>query len=199
LNEEKGGTLLQRTACVLLKKSFAKFFHKGMFPAEEDEVRSLAEELISRIVIVDSDPYDTNCLEDIKTIITGAPSAGANLVLLDYYQNVNHSRDNPGMEPFKILKELGFFLKEYGRANKVPLGVFCQLKSDADAKDFKDRVENDKTVFNHAYNCLEIKPDKETGLTEFIVWKQRFAYEQFYKVVLKYDGGRYVPQEARGL
>lgn len=199
LNEEKGGTLLQRTACVLLGKSFAKFFHKGMFSREEDEVRNLARELVNRIVVVDSEPYDANCLEDIKTIVTGAPSAGAALVMLDYFQNVNYSRENPAMESWKVLKDLGSFFKEYGRRQKVPIGAFVQLRNESDSKEFKDRVENDKHVFNHSANSVEIKPDKETGMTEFIVWKQRFAYEQHYKVVLKYEGGRYLKQDVVGL
>lgn len=204
LNEEKGGTLLQRVACVLLKASFPRFFFGRLQTFEEDQVRKLARELAARIVVFNGDAmpdgsyYDTSCLEDVKTIVGGAPSVGANLVLGDYWQNVNFSRDNPTLETWQISKDLGFFMKEFGRKHKVPVGWFCQLKGEDESKDFKDRVENDKHLANHAYTCIELKPDKETCMTTFQIWKQRWAFDQQYKVVLRFDQGRYV-QEQVGL
>jgi hypothetical protein len=89
------------------------------------------------------------------------------------------------------LKDFGFYLKDYGIRSTVPIVNFVQLKSDAESTDFADRVQNDRTIYNHAENVIEIRPDFETKKTTFRFHKGRFLANQNDARVLAWNFGRY--------
>ena len=198
-NEEATDAILHRTACVLLRKPYMKFHHGRMFDAEAEEVRSCARELLRRIAIVNDPMWDTSCLEDVQTILEGSAAQGVSMVLVDYYQTITHSRDFPEMEPFKVLKKFGSFIRDYGRRAPVPVVVLCQLHPTSTASEFSARVQNDKTIYNDAFNVIEISPNEDTGLTDFTIHKQRFGTSQGIKVSLNFNCGRYEQIAGAGL
>lgn len=190
-NEESTDAILHRTACVLLKKSYMKFHNKGMWAQEENEITDLAKQLLTRVIVINDPAWNTASLEDVQTILEGSASQGVNLIIIDYLQTVNQSRDNPDMEGFQVLKKFGVFVREFGRRAPVPVIVFCQLNPKSSASEFQARVQNDKTIFNDAFNVVEIEPDLETKLTNFTIWKQRFGISQGVKVSMNFVQGRY--------
>jgi len=190
-NEEAVDAIIHRTACVLLKKSYMKFHGNSMFAKEAQEVRDCARSLLSRLIVVNDPQWNTSCLEDVQTILEGSAAQGVSLVLIDYWQTINQSRDFPEMEPYKVLKKGGVFLREYGRRAPVPVVVFVQLSSKASASEFSDRVQHDKTIANDAFSVVEIEPDYEMKLTHFTIIKQRFGASQGVKVSLAFNNGRY--------
>lgn len=198
-NEEATDAILHRTACVLLKKPYMKFHHGNLSQLEEREVRTCARELLDRIVIVNDDQWDCSSLEDVITILEGSAAQGVNLVLLDYLQTVTKSTENPDMETFKVLKKFGMFIRDYGRRAPVPVVVMCQLHPTSTASDFSARVQNDKTIYNDAFNVVEIAPNQDTGLTDFTIHKQRFGSSQGVKVSLNFNAGRYEQISGVGL
>lgn len=191
-NEELTDAIINRTACVLLQKSYMRF-HKGeLRPHEMAEVRLKAKEVISRVVVINDPSWDTTCLEDVQAILEGSPAQGVNMVLIDYYQTITHSKANEDMESFAVLKQFGRFIRKYGMRCPVPVVVMCQLNpTSLNATEFQARVQNDKTIYNDAFNVVEIVPDFETHLTEFIIHKQRFGFSQGTKVSLMFDRGLY--------
>jgi hypothetical protein len=61
-------------------------------------------------------------------------------------------------------------------------------------------VQNDKTIFNHAFLAIEIEPDFETLTTKFTIHKDRFFGHTGKEVQMEFKGGRYVfPSEVEGL
>jgi hypothetical protein len=68
---------------------------------------------------------------------------------------------------------------------------FVQLSPKSEGAEFQSRVQNDKTIYNDAFNVVEIAPNQETKLTDFIIWKQRFGASQGVKVSLAFNQGRY--------
>lgn len=190
-NEEKVDTILHRTACVLLKESFFAFHGGSLNDKSRKAVEDKAIELLDRITIVEDPSWTTTSLEDVKSICESAMNNGANMVLIDYFQTINHSKDHPTLEIFQVLKRMGIFLREYGRKSPVPIVVFCQLDPTSVATEFQRRVQNDKQIFNDAFNVVEIKPNFSTSVTEFIVHKQRFGECMSRTVNMKFIKGRY--------
>lgn len=196
-NEEATDAIIHRTACVLLKKPYMKFHAGAMLAREAAEVRECAREVLSRVIVVNDPQWNTACLEDVQTILEGSAAQGVSMVVIDYFQTINQSKDLPDQEPFKVLKRFGTFIREYGRRAPVPVVVFCQLNPKSMAAEFQARVQHDKTIYNDAFNVLEIAPNEETGLTDFIIHKQRFGVSQGTKVSLLFRSGRY--EQAGGL
>ncbi len=191
-NEESTDAVIHRTACVLLEKSYMAF-HKGeMSRRDADSVRDTARKLLSRVIIVADKDWDTTCFEDVTTILKSCVLHGISMVVMDYYQTICHSRLEPELDHFKVLKLFGKFIREYGKDSPIPVVVFCQLAPKSSAPEFQSRVQYDKTIYNDAFNVIEIEPDFETKLTTFHIRKQRFGTSQGTQVVLKFENGRYV-------
>lgn len=198
-NEEATDAIIHRTACVLLKKPYMKFHGGSMFKRESDEVRDFARSLLPRLAVVNDPGWNTACLEDVQTILEGSAAQGVSLVLIDYHQTINQSKDFPDMEGFKVLKQFGVFIREYGRRSPVPVVNFVQLNPKSETAEFSSRVQNDKTIYNDAFNVVEIAPNQETKLTDFIIHKQRFGVSQGTKVSLRFNSGRYEQEEVNCL
>ena len=192
-NEESTDAIIHRTACVLLEKSYMAFHCGSMLAKNAQEVRATAREILKRIVVVNDPAWDTTCVENVQGILESATET-ANLVLIDYYQTINHSRDFPEQETFQVLKRFGAFIRDYGRRSTVPVAMLCQLSPPSSAPEFQARVQNDKTIYNDAFSAVEIEPDFETKLTTFTIHKQRFGVSQGTKVILRFENGRYVPE-----
>jgi replicative DNA helicase len=193
-NEDSSETVYTRVACVLLEKSFTAYRNKRLSKSDEEKIRLQAKGLMNRLVVIASSAkYNMTRLEDVVAVLEYAETESEiGLVLLDYYQTVTLSEEN--LESFQVLKRLGSFLMEYGRRVPKPVIVMAQLKRDAgDTDAIEDRFQNDKTIFCHAYTAVEIRPDFATGLTTFIIHKERFgAVAQKTEVVMRYENGRYV-------
>lgn len=196
-NEETTEAIYNRTACVLLKYNFYDFQKGKLTRSAMNEVEDTAVLLADKINVVDDDAWDMTCLEDVQSVLEHAAQSDAGMVLLDYFQTIAFSRDNPHMESFQVSKKMGLYLKDYGRKVGIPIVTFAQLKTQSkDSKvEFKDRVENDKTIYNHAFQAIEIEPDFDAQTTKFIVHKDRFGYTQGKVIETRFVNGRYEPMD----
>jgi energy-coupling factor transporter ATP-binding protein EcfA2 len=204
-NEETTEAVYNRTACVQLGAGYSFFdFQKGRLPqAKEEMIAETAKTLALRMEVVDGEAWDMTCLEDVVAVLEyAATNPDTGIVFLDYFQTVAFSRDNPHMEPWQVLKKLGLYLKDYGRKVGIPVVVFAQLKTDNSSEskvEFKDRVEGDRTIYNHSFQSIEIKPDFDNLTSKFIIWKDRFGYTQGREIEAAFEEGRFVTMKARGI
>jgi replicative DNA helicase len=192
-NEETAQVTYDRVACVMLKKNFSKYMKGRLPPSERNEVEELSYKLIDRIDVESGESkYDMSCYEDVKGVLAYAASVkDVGLILLDYHQTVTWSRDNPEQESFQVSKRLGHHLKEYGRKATVPVIDLVQLNPKDNSPDFSQRVQNDRTLYNHAYAAVEISPDFETGITKFVIHKDRYGQQQGRVIEMAFKDGRY--------
>ena len=190
-NEEKTDFVYDRVACILTGYSFMDLVKGKLSSEAEQAVRAQSLELTKRIEVVDGSNWNTAYLEDTISILEHAERAKVNLVIIDYLQTITSSRKEPLMESFMVSKKFGTFLMEYGKRAVVPVVVFAQL-SDGDTRSFKERIENDKMFFNHAFTAIEIIPDFETLLTTFKVHKDRLGLSTGKEVVMGFKAGKYV-------
>lgn len=192
-NEESLESIYNRIACGMAKLPFIQY-HKGELSQEKCEfIESSAEAIIrsGRVLVVDDGEWDMTILEDVQAVLEFAAKQDVKLVIIDYLQTVNTSSQHPDWDSFRVSKELGFFLKNYGKRVTLPVVVFAQLKPQSESADIMSRFQNDRTIYNHAFDVIEVVPDFETRTTSFIIHKHRFGYAQGKTVTMYFNNGRY--------
>lgn len=194
-NEETTASVYNRIACVMLKQSF-KAFHNAQLPEHiELEVQTLAQDLIEHIVVEEGNKqFDMTDSSHVKSALAYASEGGFKLACLDYFQTVTQDSEHPERGPVEVSKDLGFFLKDYGRRVTIPVVAFAQLHPSSEMPDFAQRVQNDRTIVNHCFIAIEIIPDFETKTTQAIVHKDRMGGGQGKKYTFVFEGGRFVKE-----
>jgi hypothetical protein len=192
-NEEAADAVYDRSACIALKSSYTEFFRGSASPGEERRVVDYVEnQIIPRVEVIEDGAYDMSYLEDVQSVLETAATSNVGLVLIDYLQAITQSRKQPDLEAFQISKLFGHYLKDYGKRNGFPVVCFVQLHPESVGPTMASRIQNDKTIFNHAFTAIEIKPDFETLTTVFKVHKDRFFGHTGAEVTCAFKGGRYV-------
>lgn len=192
-NEEATDAIYERTACVLLEMNYIEMAKGSLSPKEELAIEQcIAEFIIPRVEVVEDGKFDMSYEEDVISVLETAASDKVGLAIVDYHQCITQSRLKPESESFQVSKRLGIYLKNYGKIHGVPVIDFVQLSGGAEGADFAARVQNDKTLFNHAFLAIEIEPDFETLTTKFKVHKDRFFGHTGKEVTMDFVGGRYV-------
>jgi replicative DNA helicase len=196
-NEEATDAILERVACIHLGLSYLARYNGELNHMDNEAIEDHARELTKRVEIVPMADWDMSCLEDVKAVLNYVPKMGdIGLVVVDYLQTITHSRDEPSLETFQVSKKFGLFLKDFGRRVRVPIVVFAQLKPKSDTSQIQDRFQNDRTIYNHAFNVIEIIPDFDTLMTTFTIHKGRFFNKQGHEVVMKFNKGKYTMEDA---
>jgi replicative DNA helicase len=191
-NEESLGSLYDRVACVLTSLNFNKFYEGRLSPTDMGLVEDTAYELMKQVEVVDNPAYDMACMEDVESVLEHAANDHLGLVAVDYHQTVNSSRADPSLESFSVLKRLGFWLKDYSKRVPIPILNLVQLRKGSEGEEFKERIENDRTIYNHAFQCIEVLPDFDACQSTFRVVKDRYGQQQTQEIVMKYEAGRFV-------
>lgn len=193
-NEEVSADVLDRVACILLGYNFYHY-RDGFFDASiEEKINELSLKLMNRIEVVASQEVDMTCLEDVKDVLTNASNRpDVQLVLVDYLQTVTWSKEYQHLNAYEVSKQLGFFLKEYGRSVTIPVVVFAQMQPGSkDPKmsgDFATRIQGDKTFVNHSIMAIEIIPEFDSKTTKFVIHKDRFSGKQGQSLTFEYKMG----------
>lgn len=190
-NEESLGSIYNRVACVLLQLSFFKFHNGHYQPKVANQVRQAAQEIIRRVKVCQVDGWDMSVMEDVQAMLEYAAESGASIALCDYYQTVNSSRKEPDLESFGVHKRFGFWLKDYSRKVPMPIVMFAQLKTDSEQHEIKDRVENDRTIVNHAFQVIEVVPDFDASNSTFKMHKDRFGGQTNKDITMAFREGRF--------
>lgn len=191
-NEEATDAVFERAACIILGYDYTAFFRGSLSTHDENKVVSYVEQkIIPRVEVIEDSAYDMSYFEDVCSVLESSVINDVGIVLIDYLQVITQSRANPNWEAFQVSKALGLFLKEYGRQNGIPVVCFAQLHSTSRGPTMAERVQNDKTFYNHGFACIEILPDFETLTTTFRVHKDRFFGHTGKEVVANFKGGRY--------
>jgi predicted ATP-dependent serine protease len=194
-NEEATDAVYERTACCLLQINFMEF-SKGQLGTKEERAieECVSDYIIPRVEVVEDGKFNMSYFEDVQSVLETAATDKVGLVIVDYLQCITQSRLQPDLEAFQISKKLGFYFKDYGKQHGVPVVCFVQLNDGTSGADFAGRVQNDKTIFNHAFLAVELEPDFETSTTKFKIHKDRFFGHTGKEITMNFKGGRYEVQ-----
>jgi hypothetical protein len=193
-NESSTADYANLIACILLKQPHSQFCNGALPPQVASMVEEAARRLFKQLHVEDSSRADTSSLEGVKSVLEWAasPSSNVSLVLIDYLQNIVSSAAMPGAQPFEISKSFGTYLKDLARRAPLPIVVFGQMHPKTGTNsDYSSRFQNDRQFANHAFSFIEVVPNFETGVTEFIFHKARYNLSQPGTIPVKYVGGRY--------
>jgi hypothetical protein len=192
-NEESSMTVYDGIACVLLGLDFSAHQNNKNHANERARIEEKSLELMEVVdVEAGNSNFDMSCMEDVLRVLKFTEEQDdSGLVCLDYWQTVTHSRDNEDWESFRVLKELGHFLKDYGKRASCPIINFVQLAGKNNSPDFKSRIENDKTIYNHAFGVIEVIPNFETKTSKFVIVKDRLGGATGEVVEMVFKNGAY--------
>jgi KaiC/GvpD/RAD55 family RecA-like ATPase len=193
-NEETSADVLNRIACIDCKIPFKNFRERSLEAELVKRVTERAEALTTGIEVVEKPEFDMTALEDVQGVLNAAVTMeNVGLIVIDYLQTIHKSTSQPTLEEIRVSKEMGHFLREYGKQATFPLVAFAQLKPRSEAAEFSARIHNDRTMLHHAVAGIEVKPDFKTLRTEFVMQKLRFGDSQGKSVFLKFAFGRFEP------
>lgn len=191
-NEEGSDAVYNRIACVILGYSFRQAHDNKLQKLQKEAVTETVGEIAKQVEVVDDGAWDMTYLEDVQAVLEYAAQKKIRLVVIDYLQTIAFSREKPHLEPFQVSKILGLYLKDYGKRLGIPVVVFGQLRPGSESPDIMSRIQNDKTIFNHAFDCVELQPDFKAKTTKFVFHKNRFGNAQGKEVTMKFVDGQYV-------
>jgi predicted ATP-dependent serine protease len=190
-NEEAPDSIYDRVSCILCRLSYNDYYSGKLTKTERGMVEDTSLALMDRVEVVDDGAWDMAYKEDVIAVCETAAKKDVGIVLVDYLQTITMSRVEPDKESFQISKDLGFYFKGYGKKYGVPVVVFAQLSGAGESKSMAERVQNDKTFYNHAFTAIEVTPDFKTLTTTFKVHKNRFGDHSGKEVSMEFRGGRY--------
>lgn len=204
-NEEMSLNVYNRVIC--LEKGWNVNKITSFSKEQHDELKRLRSLIYrsGRINVIDNDFPDfknaTTTLEGIKFILNNLKEkykktgeADYDAILIDYYQKINESKDNPGSEGWNVLSKVSEFIDTFYKEYPAPIMIFGQLKGKTEdgGDDFEYRIKGGKSIHVISTVCLELAPDHERRCTTVICHKNRWGEEAGVQIPLGYDKGKFV-------
>lgn len=205
-NEEKSEDVYNRVTCL------AKGWHYVNHDQFTDEQRATFNEWIpkwakdGRLTVVDDNyggvPGQTTTYEGICGIFDNmiANEVWYDAVIIDYYQNIKESKNEPDLDEWKVQAKVAMALDRYKKLYPAPIYILGQVspgeKSGEHKKEttpFKYRIEGRKVILNVCTVALEMIADKSNFRTEWVIHKSRFNEFIGTSLYTGYEKGKFVP------
>lgn len=195
-NEEKRTDVAARISCLQLDVNIHKYKSKNGLP---DVIR---QNVLDNIKTFDSKQLAIVALDfkDDSRIVTSPEGMIALLrgatdkydaIIIDYYQNINNSINNPGLQPHEaneiFAREVDHIKNEIG----CPIIMMAQIRRGDD--DYKTRLEGRRLILNKCTDVFEVKIDKDFCRSVMICHKDRWLGNQGEEKYIGYQAGKYVP------
>jgi len=204
-NEEAETDVINRITCLL--KGW-KYTNHDQFSEEQ---RNTFKEFIpkwannGRLTVIGNTyqgvPNISNSVEGIEQIFNNLLEDHRNgrsvpdLIILDYYQNVNHSKIDPKLDEFGCQRKLSSLLDKMKLLFPGPIVVMAQMKKLVDEEDstpFNVRLKGSKLICDKATFICELIPERKLLRSKWKVWKSRFTEAVGQSIYTGYDRGKFV-------
>lgn len=196
-NEESEQDVLFRIACLDLGLNFNDY-KKGMMPVEDQKrVVTLFPEIVKYVKVLDVTYKDgiTTKIEGIKKALEAVKKETSySCVMIDYFQLVKYSLNDPKKTAYENLNDLRVWLGQYIKSSTMPVVLFAQLYSlskKGGAKDIDARIKDCSAIVEPATVIIEAVPNFDAQTTDFYIAKDRFG-RQGTRIVCAFEKGRYV-------
>ncbi len=149
------------------------------------------KEAIKRVVKV-VQHEELNDLRAVSGLFKQIPSEDFSLIIFDYYQTVTEGNSD---NEYENCKAFGRFLKNYCVRTSIAVLLTGQIKEEHRYRDaFKDRIESDRSVFNHAAQVLElIREDDQVKVMFHKLRTQGHLLKLNKPYAFRFKDGKYVP------
>lgn len=196
-NEEKANDVFNRVTSLI--KGVAYTEHDKLTDEQVTELNEYIKMLSQRMMVIDDDTTKKvggmGLLEMVRGYIDKAVEKKVyDVIIIDYYQKINQSADNPYLDMYQVQAKFADYLGDILKHPDCPaIVLMVQLKpDDKDGKPIEERIEGRKAIAKPATCILEAKPDYKRRCTEFIVHKSRWSENNGKSVPVGYMRGKYV-------
>lgn len=193
-NEEKKTDVAARISCLQLDVSIHKYKHKEGLP---DVIRQNIQNNIrnfTNVTIIGTDYKDNSLIvtspEGMESLLTKAYSK-FDAVIIDYYQNINNSINNPSFAPHEANAMFARSIDKIKNEIGCPIIIMAQIRRGDD--DYKVRFEGSRLIMNKATDIFEVKIEKNQSRSLLVNHKDRWLSRQGDEVFVGYDSGKFVP------
>lgn len=195
-NEEMANDIYNRITCLGMGIAYAD--HSKF---TEDQIQIFNKSILAlskKIKVIDDDYVGemgaTTSYEGIKKILIEAiDSKRYDAIIIDYYQNISESIQNPEMDQYRVQAKFADFLNNIKKKSECPIVLMMQMKDDREGKmSVKDRIEGTKRIYNVGNSMIEARIDYEKSTTDFYIAKSRFNEYNNTTVTLGYHKGKYM-------
>jgi hypothetical protein len=197
-NEESEQDVLLRVACLDKGYNFNEY-KKGQMPAETlRELCAMLPEIARYVKVLDVVWRDglTTKVEGVKKALEAVKGHGYSCVLIDYYQLIKYSLNQPDRTTYDVLNDLRTWLGQYIKSSEIPVCLFVQLYSvgkKGGVKDIDARIKECSAIVEPATVIIEVVPNWEDSTTDFVIHKDRFGVAGT-RIVCPFEKGRYLKQ-----
>ncbi len=193
-NEESEQDVLFRISCLDLGYNFNDY-KKGIMSMETQTTVCMQFEEIAKYVKVLDVNYKnglTTKIEGVKNALEAVKTSDFSCVLIDYFQLIRYSVNDPSRGYYDVLNDLRIWFGQYIKNSNVPIVVFAQLHSIGKRanKDLDSRIKDAPTILEPATVVIEVVPDFELGVSDFIIHKDRFGFSG-HRISCKFNNGKY--------
>jgi len=197
-NEEHPADVYNRISSLI--KGWYYGDHENFTPEQIEFFEQNIERLSKKLTVV-GDNYRgmTSCttsIEGIESVLNNAliKNAEFDLIILDYYQNVDKSVKVPGMADWQVQYRLCKFLDQYKNMTNAAIVVLAQKKEGNKDKElpFKEAIEGRKTIVNVSTCAINVIKDAELSRKIFEIKKSRFNSCIGEKIYVGFSKGKYV-------
>jgi replicative DNA helicase len=198
-NEEPQQDVMYRIACLELKYNFNDY-KKGTMPKEQQlECIKLFPEISKHVKVIDVNYKNglTTKFEGVKNALEAVKNADYSAVMIDYYQLIQYSVEDPSRSRYNVLNDLRIWLGQYIRSSNIPVVMFAQLHSMGKRTNVEldSRIKECPGIIEPSTVILEVVPNFEDKTTAFLIKKDRFGF-QGMRIDCAFDRGRYVEMTA---
>lgn len=198
-NEEPRNHVYARVACRVLGLSFKRWTSGQLSPAAMEEINRECERLANVVTVIGTDfqnnPKFVTTPEGLELIFRTF-GADHEVILLDYFQNISHSTENPDSNVWVHQERFCYFLNGFKNTFDGPIIVMSQLWPDKKkaTMDFVERIKGRKAIGDVAGLHLEVRPNKEDYTSLFLIHKDRLWNNEGFNMNMGFDRetGRFV-------
>jgi replicative DNA helicase len=195
-NEEKRTDVAARISCLQLDVSIHLYKKKDGLPHIIKEnvlsnIRNFDSKQLS-IIALDyrNDQRYVTSPEGMEALLNNAKGK-FDAVIVDYYQNINHSVNNPGLQAHEANE---IFAKRVDNIkNEIGCPIILMAQMRRGDEEYKERLEGRRLILNKCTDVFEIAIDKAHRRTMITCWKDRWLGNQGEMRYVGYKNGKYVP------
>ena len=195
VNEERSFDMGARIACLDLGVDIHKYKKKGALPKTvKQQVFDHMATFGDLVTVIGLDFKGNSKLvtspegmDQLLTVAQGKYDA----ILIDYYQNVNYSINNPNATTWEAMEKFSHSLDKHKNTVDCPIMLFAQVRRGEEY--YKDRIEGRKIVLNKATDVFEIQVDKKNQRSAILCHKDRWLGNHGEDMFVGYDKGKFVP------